>query len=86
MQTTTNTANRDWLADLLGDQNMNNHSNEWVFARVNAITHQGAGIFGFAPGPSQSDVLGRRGAIFIAGILCLGVSSEELSTKIGNNF
>lgn len=44
----------------------------WIFAGVNAVTFLSASLFGcWISDPLQSMILGRRGAIFVSGCLCL---------------
>lgn len=74
-QTGINGANLSWIIEFgLADQNGNITAtkNNWIFSGVNAITYLAAGIFGcWLSDPLQSWLLGRRGAIFVSGLLIL---------------
>lgn len=74
-QTGSNGANLSWptefgLADSHG--NITSNRNNWIFSGVNAITYLAASVFGcWLSDPLQSWLLGRRGAIFVSGLLVL---------------
>jgi len=74
-QTGSNGANLSWPTEFgLADSNgvMFSARDYWIFAGVNAITYLAASIFGcWLSDPLQSWLLGRRGAIFVSGLLIL---------------
>ena len=74
-QTGSNGANLSWPTDFgLADQHgtPTSDKNNWIFSGVNAITYLAASVFGcWLSDPLQSTLLGRRGAIFVSGLLVL---------------
>ena len=74
-QTGSNGANLTWPIEFhLADKNgvLFTNRDNWIFAGVNAVTYLAASIFGcWLSDPLQSWLLGRRGAIFVSGILIL---------------
>jgi MFS family permease len=74
-QTGSNGANLTWPTEFgLSDSDGVPFTarDNWIFAGVNAITYLAASIFGcWLSDPLQSWLLGRRGAIFVSGLLIL---------------
>jgi MFS family permease len=75
-QTGANGANQSWPAEFgLTDPKTGQIAkgkSTWIFAGVNAVTYLAASLFGcWLSDPLQSMILGRRGAIFVSGCLCL---------------
>lgn len=74
IQSVSNGANQNWPVNfkLLNENGTwKGRKEEWIFASVNAITYLAASMFGcWLSDPLQSMILGRRGAIFVSGLLC----------------
>jgi MFS family permease len=74
-QTGSNGANLSWIIEFglaNGQGIITSNRNNWIFSGVNAITYLAASVFGcWLSDPLQSWLLGRRGAIFVSGLLIL---------------